>query len=487
MATRVRSAPRELVALLAVALIVALGWAIVLPPFQGPDEITHVNYVQQLAETGEGPAFDTGKGSVSTEIARITEALQFRSIIGIPTARPAQTQVEERLWDRLDDDLTDEQRKDGTGPSPLARNPQLYYGFEAVPYLALQRSNLLDRLMAMRVFNVLLFVGTVLLTWLLATELFGPARRLETTVATAVVALWPMLGFMGGVVNPDTALVTAYTLTTWLAVRMLRRGPTLGRVIALCLAGAAAMLVHGRGAPAAGIVLAALVVAFIRTPAARRALVGWSAAGAVVAALPIAISRLALPSSTGGGGLYGGEVYLGSKFNVTQLIGQTWQFYFDRLAFMSPRLGPDYGYRQVFIERWVTGVFAGLEITYPTWVYDVAQYVVIGLLIALWTAVVVHRDRIARAWPYLVVLGMSVVGQLALLHTASYRALTGGPDPLITGRYLLPLTPLVAIALAWLVGVLPRRARGPAAGGLLATLLLLTLTGLGMAALRFHV
>ena len=47
--------------------------------------------------------------------------------------------------------------------------------------------------------------------------------ELQVTVATGLVALWPMLGFMGGVVNPDTGLTTAYTLTTWLAVRLLRR------------------------------------------------------------------------------------------------------------------------------------------------------------------------------------------------------------------------------------------------------------------------
>lgn len=481
-----RRAPVELRALLAVALIIGVGWAVVLPPFQGPDEITHTNYVQQLAETGEGPAFDTGSGSVSTEIGVALEAMQLRSIIGIPSARPAQTEVEERHWNRLASRMPDELRANGTGPSPLARNPQLYYGYEALGYLALKDANLLDRVMAMRLLNVALFVLTVLLTWLLAREVFGRDRRLEVTVATGIVALWPMLGFMGGVVNPDTALTTAYTLTTWLAVRLLRRGPSFGGVVALCAAGAACMLVHGRGAPAAAIVLAALAVSAVRAGSRRRDLLKWSAVGLVVAVVPLALSRLALPSTTKGG-LYGGEVYLGSKFNIRGLLSQTWQFYFDRLSFMSPRLGPDYGYRQMFVERWITGVFAGLEITYPTWVYDLVQYGVIIVLIALWTSAVVHRDRLRRDWPVLVVLATAVVALLVLLHAASYRALTGGPDPLITGRYLLPLTPIAAVALAWLVGVLPRPARDLVAGGVLATFLVLTLTGLGIAVVRFHV
>jgi hypothetical protein len=485
-AARARRAPGELRALLAVAAIIALAWAVILPPFQGPDEITHVSYVQQLAETGKGPAFDTGSGSVSTEIGVVLEAMQLRSIIGIPSARPAQTEVEERHWDRLAREMPEYNRGNGTGPSPLARNPQLYYGYETLGYLATKDANLLDRVMAMRLLNVVLFVLTVLLTWLLAREVFGRERRLEVTVATGVVALWPMLGFMGGVVNPDTGLTTAYTLTTWLAIRLLRHGPSLGGVVALCAAGAACMLVHGRGSPAAAIVLVALVVTAIRAGSQRLALLKWSAIGLVVAIVPLALSRLALPTPTKGG-LYGGEVYLGAKFNLKGLLSQTWQFYFERLSFMAPRLGPDYGYRQMFVERWFTGVFAGLEVTYPTWVYDVVQYGVIIVLIALWTAAVVHRDRLRPAWPVLVVLATAVVVLLALLHTASYRALTGGPDPLITGRYLLPLTPIAALALAWLVGVLPRRLRGLAAGGVLATFLVLTLTGIGMAIVRFHV
>ncbi len=209
---RVRAMPRELAALLAVAAILALGWAIALPPFQGPDEITHVNYVQQLAETGETPRYDEGQKSVSTEMAAALEILQLRSIVGIDSARPAFTGVEEDLWRQTEGQIGKAGRSDGIGPSPLARNPQLYYGVEALPYLAFGGADLLDRLIAMRLVNALLFVLTVGLTWLLASELFGRERRFEVVVATGVVALWPMLGFMGGVVNPDTALTTAYTL-----------------------------------------------------------------------------------------------------------------------------------------------------------------------------------------------------------------------------------------------------------------------------------
>jgi hypothetical protein len=245
------------------------------------------------------------------------------------------------------------------------------------------------------------------------------------------------------------------------------------------------MLVHGRGSPAlAVVVVAVLVAAVVHRPRVLQ-LAAWSALGGAVALVPILASRLTA-SSEAGSGLYGGEASLGGQFSIKGFISQTWQFYFDRLSVMSPRLGPDYGYRQVVIERWVTGIFGGLEITYPGWVYDVAQIAVAALVVLAWTAVVLDPRRVRRAWPVLAVLGALVAGLMLLLHAAAYRALLGGPDPLITGRYLLPLTPIAAMALAWLVSTAPRRLRAYAAGGLVAVLLALQLGGLGMTILRFH-
>ena len=485
--SRVRSAPRELAVLLAVAAVLATAWAVALPPLQGPDEFTHVNYAQQLAENGRGPYFDRGTFNVSTEIGAALAELNLRALIGIPATRAPSTDLEERFWEQRRRTLPPDAREDGTGPSPLARNPQLYYALEVIPYAVLSGADLFDRLIAMRLVSAVFFVLMVLWTWLLATEVFGRRARLRVVVATSLVALWPMLAFMGGVVNPDIALAAVYTLVAWLAVRLVRRGPSLGRVVGVLLAAVACLLIHGRGVPAAGVAVVAIGLAWLRHRPPRRAMAVWAGAAVAAAAVPLLLSRVILPSS-GGSGLYGGEANIPAQaFSVRQLIGQTWQFYFDRLAFMQPRLGPDYGYRDVVVERFVTGVFASLEVTFPTWVYDLMGVGLILLLIALWTAVVVRRRSVLREWPVIAVLATLALGLMALLHAASYRALLGPPDPLITGRYLLPLAPLIALGCAWLVGALPRPARAPAAAGLVGVMLLLQLGGLGMTVVRFHV
>lgn len=485
--SRLSRVPRELAALLAVAAVLAVTWAIALVPLQGLDENIHVSYAQQLAETGQGPFFDRGTFTISTELGIALETLNLRGVQGNPGARPARTELEERMWRERAAGVTEAQRKDGTGPSPLARNPQLYYAYQAVPYLVLQDADLFDRLIAMRLANALLFVVTVLLTWLLATELFGRRARLQVTLATAVVALWPMMTFMAGTVNPDTALATAYTGVLLLAVRLLNRGFSFGRVIGLFVAAAACLLVHGRGVPALGIVAVTLVVTFLRHRGPGRRVAAMAGAGALAGLAPILLSKVILTPGSGGG-LYGSEVNIPTEtFSLKGFASQTWQFYFEKLSFMSPRLGPDFGYRQVVVERFLGGAFGVLEITYPTWVYDLLQVGVVLAVIAVWTAAVVHRDRVRRAWPVLLIVAAMALGLLLLLHLASYRALLSGPDPLVTGRYLLPLAPLIALALAWFVGVLPRAARGLAAGGLLTTVLLLQLGALGMTVVRFHV
>jgi hypothetical protein len=59
-------------------------------------------------------------------------------------------------------------------------------------------------------------------------------------------------------------------------------------------------------------------------------------------------------------------------------------------------------------------------------------------------------------------------------------------DPIFTGRYLLPLISLFALAVAWVVGSLPRVASHVVGGALLGVGVLMSLAGLGLSAARFY-
>ena len=50
-----------------------------------------------------------------------------------------------------------------------------------------------------------------------------------------------------------------------------------------------------------------------------------------------------------------------------------WQFYLPKLPFMDMRIGPNYGYKQLFIERYLGGQFASLEVQYAPRIYTLVQ------------------------------------------------------------------------------------------------------------------
>jgi hypothetical protein len=78
------------------------------------------------------------------------------------------------------------------------------------------------------------------------------------------------------------------------------------------------------------------------------------------------------------------------------------------------------------------------------------------------------------------------VGMLGLLHTASYRALLSGVDPLITGRYLYPLVPVFGCTIAFVLTSVRARVSAVLGGLVLGGLLALNLTGLMLTLARFY-
>jgi 4-amino-4-deoxy-L-arabinose transferase-like glycosyltransferase len=489
-ARRARSAPRPLLLLLATAAILSLAWALSVPAFQSPDEEAHFAYTQHLGEKGSPPHLNTGDGALSTEAQTAVQTAQLHSLIGIPGARPAWTAADVRLWEAQKERIGSTQRGDGSGPNTAGANPPLYYAYEAVPYRVFLWGDLFTRLLAMRLWTGVLMVLTVGMVWALAGEVFGadPWRR---TLATGVTALQPMLGYVGSTVSPDGLLTAIWTAFVLLAVRTVRRGASPGRLLGLGALSAASVLTHGRGlAIVPPLVVTLCVIGWRHREVVRRVLRRHLAlvAGAIgVAAAPVLAWRLLHHTEPGGGGLYGNQAsFSGTTFHFKQLVGVTWQFYFPKLSFMDPRIGPAYGYRQVFIQTFF-GTFGSLEVTYPRWLYDRLQdAAALGLVGLVW--LMVRRVKVLwRNLDVVLVLASTGLSMLALLHVASYLNLLKVPsDPVFTGRYLLPLISLFALAVAWVIGALPRRASHIVGAALLGGGVLMSLAGLGLSAARFY-
>jgi len=235
--------PRGLVVLVVVALVEAVTWICLLPPMQGPDETGHISYTQKIVETGTipwrelGSAPAEGTRPMSTEMEQAVYAAGIPPSWGQPAGKPAATGEDERLWNARRRGLD---RADGGFTSSMA-NPPLYYLYQAVPYAIAHPASLFDRAFAMRLANLPLLLAVVVFTWLVAGELLGGRRWLQT-LATAAVVVQPQLIQMTATVSPDVALAAIWAAALLAMVRLVKAGPSRGRlgwlaglVVASCL------------------------------------------------------------------------------------------------------------------------------------------------------------------------------------------------------------------------------------------------------------
>ncbi|HMJ36442.1 MAG TPA: hypothetical protein VK501_21240 [Baekduia sp.] len=487
---RLARVPAPLALLLGVAAVLALSWSLATAPLQGPDESEHIGYVAHLAETGHIPSANGGgKGAYGADEAGALSEFGYGALLRNRQARPPWTPDAERRFRAFEKSLPAGAPGIGDGPTSVGKNPPLYYAFEAIGWRITPGGHFFGRAFMLRAFSGLLLLAFVAFTWLLAGEIFG-RRRFAQTVAAGFVALLPMDGFMAGIVNTDIMLAAEWTAFAWLALRTVRLGLTWQRAAGLTAVSVASILTHGRGlaiVPALGVAL--LVAWLVHRKSLRETL--KAAAGSVgVMVAGLVVYRLAFSTAVGSGSLYGGETNLGhtGKFNVRQMLTSIWEFYLPHLDSFAGRLGPGIGYRQIFVQQYFAGVFGSFEVYFPYWVYDTVQVLAAVIFIALYTAAAMRWRTVRANWPVVVILGALVVSLMALLQIASYRSLleTSGENPLIVGRYLVPLGGIFGVAIAALTQWLPRRA-GVVVGTLvLVGVLTLSIAGLALSVERFY-
>jgi 4-amino-4-deoxy-L-arabinose transferase-like glycosyltransferase len=460
-----------------VAGVHGLAWSVASAPLTGPDELAHFAYVQAIAETGDGPDKEGGNGSQSTQVNTLVAKLGLQPILGHPEGRPAWEQV-----DAVKGEVAHLSADNTTGPNSAASNPPLYYALGAVAYTVSPARSLLGRIYAVRLLSVAFLVLTVLAAWLVAAELF--VRTWPRVVAASLVALQPKLGFAGGIVNPDILLALLATATLVPALRIVRSGLTQSRAIACCAFAGGAYLSHGRGLYLAPVAAAAVGYGPWRARPARRMFLRIGGIAAALLGL-CGLAALLYTRAHSGGSAFGGQASVTSGFGLRQFMSYVWQFYFPRFDFLQPRLGPDYGYRQVFVDTFF-GSFGSLETNFKKSVYDGLQLLAIVGWVAVYTTAIVRWRSVAARRDVVLLCAGAFVAMMLLLHVSSYSTVRSSGDPGITGRYLLPGVALYGAAAAWVVASLPRRVGAVAATALVAGSAMLALDGLGITIVRFY-
>ena len=186
----------------------------------------------------------------------------------------------------------------------------------------------------------------------------------------------------------------------------------------------------------------------------------------------------------------GAFVYIALSGAVTlaglrRLASYLVQFYLPHPRFLTA-IGPDYGFREVMVERFF-GAYVQLEVNFSAGVYDALWVGLIAIALSAAVALALRPEALRRRWDIALVLVVAPLGTLGLLHATAFPIVSGAVgDPVITGRYLLPLISLYGIAIALAVSWLPRRGGVAAGGALLAAMALLQLGALAITVERFY-
>lgn len=467
---------------MAVGLVHALAWCLVVAPLTGPDENNHAAYVQHVAETGDSPQATRGHRTYSSQMDELLTRAQLQSMINNYGARPSLdgwSEISRRL-----DTAPRSARDNGDGPNPVAFNPPLYYHLAALVYRLSPDTSLTSRLFLIRATTALLMPVMVLLAWLIAAEIFAAAWA--RTLTATLVALQPKLGFMAGTVNPDMLMITLFTATLLLGLRVAKGSLTTRNLVLMGLFTGCAVLTHGRGFAAVPVALLATAIGLERArPPLREALRKLAAlAGPVVACAIVAV--LYTRGHDAGGGAFGGEVgRAAASFNVKQLLSFIWQFYLPGLDFMSARPGAGIGYRQVFIVGFF-GEQGGLDINFARSTYGYIQLFCGVGLVMFFVCAIRRFERLLARWREVLVLAGALVSLMFLLHYSEYRDVLQGSDGLLTGRYILPLVTLYGLAVTFVASSLPRKLRPILVGLAASSALVIALGALGNAVERLN-
>jgi 4-amino-4-deoxy-L-arabinose transferase-like glycosyltransferase len=448
--TALRRIPRAGWLCAAIALVNAVVWSFVTPPFQVPDETSHVAYVQHFAEHASPPNEPGGPVFASQESA-LLESLLFSRTVGRTETGT--------IWTEAQDDLVDATERrdlstdDDGGIQSNSNQPPLFYALETVAYAVTPSDDLLDRLASMRLLAAFLGAVTTLFVFLFMREVF--AEPWTWTVGTLAVAFQPLFGFVTAGVTPDALLFAASAATFFGLARAFRRGLTTRLALGIGAALAVGVLAKLNFIALLPGALLGLVLLVLRARPRWPTLApgGVAAASLAVAVVGyIAVNRLFWDRSAWGGGLEtaatnatGGPAGV-PGIGLAEQISYTWQLYLPRLPFMNDQFVNFPPYSSWF--QGAIGNFGWLDTTFDAWVYRVALAIAIPLvvlaLIGLWQ----RRLTLTQRWPEPLTWLVMVAGLLGSIGFLGIRYRQDTGFTFEQARYLLPLLPLYAAALA---------------------------------------
>jgi hypothetical protein len=261
----------------ALIVLVFLGRAltalVAVPPWQEPDEPSHVNYLRIVTRQANAPVLE-GDAESEREILRSMVKYQWWEHYG----RPRPTSVPGRF----------EEADRATSLDAMLPGPRPYY-IVAGWLVSLYKGGAVGELYLLRLLSVVFGAATLWVTWAAVSELYAQRTAM---VVTSLAALHPQFAFVSASASPDALVILLGTVVWWQSMRLVRDP---ARITALALLWAAALIAIATkrlGFPlvfvAAGITVAAVY---------RAACQGWRPTPLVIARGAVVVATAGLAAS----------------------------------------------------------------------------------------------------------------------------------------------------------------------------------------------
>jgi 4-amino-4-deoxy-L-arabinose transferase-like glycosyltransferase len=452
------------------AVLNAVCWSLITPPFLALDEPDHFAYVQQLAETGRLPSSSNSEYAQEEQLA--LEDLRHVQVRFRPAGNPIFSLAEQ---EKLESDLARPLSRVGPGGAGVATSePPLYYALATIPYAIGSSGSILDQLELMRLLSALFAGVTALFVFLFLREAL-PKVSWAWTVGGLGVALGPLLGFASSTVNPDSLLFAISAAVFYCLARAFRRGLTQRSAIVLGVLTAAGLLTKLNFAGLAPGVALGLVLLTRREAKSS----GASAYYRMLApALAIAVSPGVLYGLVNilsnhhtFGIVSGGATGLtATRHSISGALSYIWQFYLPRLPWMHNDFAGIFTTRQIWFRN-VIGLYGWGDTAFPNWVYNLALIPIIAIAGLCIRALSQSRAALRARVPELLTYALMSVGLLLLIGASGYLSFPSSAAEFTDARYLLPLVVLWAAILALAARGAGRR-WGAAVGVLLVVLIM---------------
>lgn len=263
---------RDLLLLFVIAFGIRCVWAVVVPPWQAPDEPDQFTYVTHLAEQHElphapypnYPAYSK-ENTTSWDLTLLTRlsSLGSSATHALPYYPIAYNYQDARTYRGADQD----RRSAAAGRA--SSNPPLYYLYSTPVYLLFKGAPILSRLFAVRLGSAALGALSCVFGYLLAYEL-RRTRRWGWSLGLCM-ALMPMYVFITSTVNNDVAMDACAAALIWLTARVYRQH-TFSPRLALTLGITSGLTLLTKPTVAPVVAVAGLVILIKSIPALRSSL-----------------------------------------------------------------------------------------------------------------------------------------------------------------------------------------------------------------------